>query len=307
MMTATKKTTYTATFQESIAGAVLVKVTRNRRRLDLAALPAGVIDYLSVKQTNGGTWVFDIDGHRSFDDLVACEEVIEKKQGRRKAPRQATATFALDPCRVDEIDPPEQLPRTWNDGAHCGLTDWYEPLEAAIAAALARGDGYAWTTGWYGSKKQIASACITHRGGEINVEVSVSDDFDTQGRGERTIKSTKNLDRIREALDAAWSDASRDRRDNEAYAGFSVGRGDQWEFTLILPKGWGHESDVPPGDCYHVWGWQEVEDGEDRPAEIPAAVADNLRKWAESPMVEPGMKHNFRGWTIKAWEDDSDA
>ena len=155
MLTATKKTTYTATFQESVAGAVLVKVTRNRRRLDLADLPAGVIDYLCVKKTDGGTWVFDVDGHRSFDDLVACEEVTEKKQGRRKAPRQATATFALDPRRVEAIDPPEQLERTWNDGAHCGLTDWYEPLEAAIKAArpaellccLPRSGGGLWRLG----------------------------------------------------------------------------------------------------------------------------------------------------------------
>jgi hypothetical protein len=307
MMTATKKKTYTATFQESIAGAVLVSVTRNRRRLDLADLPAGVIDYLSVKKTNGGTWVFDIDGHRSFDDLVACEEVTEKKQGRRKAPRRATATFALEPCRVDEIDPPEQLERQGGDGSKWGVSDWYEELGAAITAALARGKGYAWTTGWYGSKKEIASACITQRDGQITVRVSVSDDFDTEGNGERTIKFTKNLDRIREALDAAWSDASRDRRDNAAYAGFSVGRGGRWELTLILPAGWGHDMDVPPGDSYHRWGWQEVEDGEDRPAEIPAEVADALKQWAESPMVEPGMKHTFRGWTIKAWEDDSDA
>ena len=306
-MTATKKATYTATFQESIAGAVLVKVTRNRRRLDLADLPAGVIDYLSVKRNGSGAWIFDVDGHQTFDDLVACGEVIEKKQGRRPAPRQATAKFNVEPHSVEQIEPAEQLPRNWNDGAHCGLTDWYPPLEAAITAALARGKSYAWTTGWYGSKKEIASACITQRDGEITVRVSVSDDFDTDGNGEQTIRFTKNLDRIRDAISAAWTEANRDRRDNEAYAGFSVGRGDRWEFTLILPQGWGHEWDVPPGDNYHRWGWQEVEDGEDRPAEIPADVAERLKQWAEDPMHGAGEKYTYRGWTIKAWEDDSDA
>ena len=88
---------------------------------------------------------------------------------------------------------------------------------------------------------------------------------------------------------------------------FSVGRGDRWEFTLILPQGWGHEWDVPPGDNYHRWGWQEVEDGEDRPAEIPADVAERLKQWAEDPMHGAGEKYTYRGWTIKAWEDDSDA
>ena len=285
---------------------MLVKVTRNRRRLDLADLPAGVIEYLSVKRTNAGTWVFDVDGHQTFDDLVACGEVTEKKRGRT-APRQATATFTVEPHNVESIEPAEQIPRTWNDGSKWGVSDWYDDLEAAITAALARGKGYAWTTGWYGSKKEIASACITHRGGEITMRASVSDDFDTKGNGERTIRFTKNLDRIREALDDAYADANRDRRDNEPYAGFSVGRGDHWEFTLILPQGWGHESDVPPGDYYHRWGWQEVEDGEDRPAEIPAEVADKLKEWAENPLHEAGMKHTVGEWTIKAWEDDSDA
>lgn len=304
MMTATKKPTYVGTFQESIAGAVLVKVTRNGLRIDLDALPAGVAEYLCVKKTNAGTWVFE-DG--DFDKLVSCAEVTEKKQGRRKAPRQATATFTVEPCNVEQIEPAEQLPRNWNDGAHCGLTDWYPPLEAAITAALARGKSYAWTTGWYASKKEIASACITQRDGEITVEVSVSDDFDTNGSGEQTIRFTKNLDRIRDAISAAWTEANRDRRDNEVYAGFSVGRGGGWEFTLILPVGWGHEMDVPPGDNYHRWGWQEVEDGEDRPAEIPAEVAERLKQWAEDPMHGAGEKHTYRGWTIKAWEDDSDA
>ena len=306
MMTATKKTTYTATFQEGIAGAVLVKVTRNRRRLDLADLPAGVLDYLSFKKTNGGSWVFDVDGHRSFDDLVACEEVTEKKQGRRKAPRQATATFTVEPHNVAAIEPAEELPRTWNDGAHCGLTDWYPPLEAAITAALARGKGYAWTTGWYGSKKEIASACITQRNGEITVEVSVSDDFDTPGRGERMIRFTNNLDRIRDAITAAWEEAEGDQRDNRVYAGFSVGRGDRWEFTIILPVGDGHRMDVPPGDNYHCWGWQDVEGGEERPAAIPAAAAERLVSWAERFLGGGAKRRKFTnaGWTITAWGDE---
>lgn len=300
MMTATKKTTYTATFQESIAGAVLVKVTRNRRRLDLADLPAGVIDYLSVKKTNGGTCVFDIDGHRSFDDLVACEEVTEKKPGRRKAPRQATATFALEPCRVNEIDPPEQLEQTWHDGAHCGLTDWYEPLEAAIKAALALGKGYAWTTGWYGSKKEIASACITQHGGQITVKASVSDDLDAEGMGEKTIRFTTNLEKIRDAITAAWEEAEENQKDNRAYIGFSVGRDGKWEHTLILPMGFGHDMDAPPGDYYHRWGWSDEAEGVEHPAAIPAEVAKQIVAWAEE--CEFGGQTVIGGWTVKAWE-----
>jgi len=314
MKTATKKVTYTATFQESIAGAVLVNVARNRRRLDLGNLPSGVIDYLSLKKSGSGCWVFDIDGHQKFDDLVACAEVTEKKQGKKKAPRRATATFTVESYNVEQIEPAEQLPNTWGDGAKWGVSDWYEELETAIAAALVRGKSYAWTTGWYSSKKEIMSARISQRGGEITVEVSVSDDFDTEGRGERTIKFTKRLDRIREALDAAADAAESDRHENQCYHGFSVGQKGAWEFTLILPNGDGYLMDSPPGDNYHRWGWQEVEDGEDRPAEISADDAASLLAAAHS-FIDGEVSSRKQWavvcgggeWTIRAWEDESDA
>ena len=48
------------------------------------------------------------------------------------------------------------------DGSHHGLTNWYPKVEAAIVEALAAGQPF--TTGWYGSKKEIASARITYTG-----------------------------------------------------------------------------------------------------------------------------------------------
>ena len=66
------------------------------------------------------------------------------------------------------------------NGAHCGLSDWYKEGEAQLTAALA--ERVPFTTGWYSSKKEIASARIWSEDGvKIKVEVSVSDDFDTQG------------------------------------------------------------------------------------------------------------------------------
>lgn len=302
-MMATKTVTYRATFQEGIAGAVLQKVTRSGRRLDIRALPQEVIDYLCVSRPNeSAPWSFADGG---FDKLVACDGVKERR--RKNAPRQATVEFTVERPRPSERSGyAEELPRTWNDGAHCGLTDWYPPLEAAITAALARGKGYAWTTGWYGSKKEVASACIGQRDGEITVEVSVSDDFDTDGRGERTIRFTKNLDRIREAITAAREEAESDQKGNRTYAGFSVGRGDRWEYTLILPAGLGMDWDCPPGDNYHRWGWQDIEDGEDRPEEIPAAVAEQLYRWAERHRDGEGKRKRFTlsGWTVRPWSDD---
>ena len=72
-----------------------------------------------------------------------------------------------------------------DDGAHGGLSDWYEEHEAALKAAL---DAHApFDTGWYSSKKEIASARIRSDDGvRIKVDASVSDDFDTDGRGYRS-------------------------------------------------------------------------------------------------------------------------
>lgn len=86
------------------------------------------------------------------------------------------------------------------DGSHWGLADWYPELEEAIQKAVNRGPGYEWTTGWYGSKKEIASANITCAKRELHIEVSISDDFDTPGYGDKLIPHTRDLDVIREAI-----------------------------------------------------------------------------------------------------------
>ena len=44
------------------------------------------------------------------------------------------------------------------DGAHCGLSDWYEEGEAELTAVIT--ERVPFDTGWYSSKKEIASARI---------------------------------------------------------------------------------------------------------------------------------------------------
>ena len=44
------------------------------------------------------------------------------------------------------------------DGAHCGLTDWYPDGHAELEQALK--EKIPFDTGWYSSKKEIASARI---------------------------------------------------------------------------------------------------------------------------------------------------
>ena len=72
------------------------------------------------------------------------------------------------------------------DGAHWGLSDWYSDGRAELEQALK--EKVPFDTGWYSSKKEIASARIFSEDGvKIKVQASVSDDFDTEGRGYASI------------------------------------------------------------------------------------------------------------------------
>jgi hypothetical protein len=194
---------------------------------------------------------------------------------------------------------PEQLPcmSSHLDGAHWGLSDWYPEIEKGIQAALRRGKKYAWTTGWYGSKKEIASACITHINGEIEIEVSQSDDFDTIGRGGVTIPHTKDLELIEKAIDAAWREAEDDMRMNACYVGYSIIRDGHWVETYIKRSGtaWEFCYERPPGDNYHQWGWQR--DGE----RISKKLREAMEDWIEA---NDFGSTTIDKYTVKAWGDE---
>lgn len=211
------------------------------------------------------------------------------------------------------MEPVETIQRRGCDGSHWGVSDWYPDLEAGIVAALAKGPAHRWTTGWYGSKKEIASACVRQAGGVITAEVSVSDDLDTEGCGSVTLKFTKRLDKIRDAVNRACDLAEAQRKDNAVYRGFAVytrcsgyasyagskGMGRKhyyqgWVETYILPVGAGHLYKEPPGDNYHCWGWQ----GD---YEIPPRTKARFEKWLAEWDGEAELK--VGKFTIKPWQD----
>jgi hypothetical protein len=157
---------------------------------------------------------------------------------------------------------PSELPKlecmaSHMDGAHCGLGDWYPEIEQGVQEALNQGPDYHWTTGWYASKKEIASARISNEAEGLLIEASVSDDFDTPGYGTRTIPHTTDLEKVRESIYKAWDEAEQDQKDNRLYEGFSVYQENQCIEYYIKPRGDAFES--PPGDCYHEWGFQVME------------------------------------------------
>lgn len=188
------------------------------------------------------------------------------------------------------------------DGSHCGISDLYPERQKLVEAALA--SGLPFDTGWYASKKEICSGRIYSDGKTVVCEVSVSDDFDAQGRGEAIATPEENdapvtfADVVR-ALDDALDRASDDKRDNEPYAGFSVFTSKGWVETLILPKGYGAEMDAPPGDYYSKWEWQ----GECRymPRKVRAVFLCWANNWLMGKRV--GGKRTVAGWTIKPWKD----
>ena len=195
------------------------------------------------------------------------------------------------------------------NGAHCGLSDWYEDGEREMTAAL---DAHApFDTGWYSSKKEIANARIWSEDGiKIKVEVSVSDDFDTQGGG---YESTNiwTVEEVQWVIDRAWDKAESDRNENQEYEGFWVGRGSHWEETYIVSIGWG-ENLSPPGDNYHWWGWQY--DGADDtvgvahpeiPIDAVRAFEQYAHDWAFFRTDAESL--TVGDWTITPWRTNRPA
>jgi hypothetical protein len=192
------------------------------------------------------------------------------------------------------------------DGAHCGLSDWYKRGEEQITAALT--ERLPFDTGWYSSKKELASARIWSEDGiKIKVEVSVSDDFDTHGLGYASTGDW-TVDAVQGCIRKAWDKAESNRDEAQEYEGFRVGREGRWEETYLVSIGWG-ENLYPPGDNYHWWGWQH--DGADDtigvphpdiPVEAVAAFEKFANDWAFGRTDEKSL--TVGEWTITPWRDE---
>ena len=191
------------------------------------------------------------------------------------------------------------------DGAHCGLSDWYKEGEAQLTAALA--DHAPFDTGWYSSKKEIASARIWSEDGiKIKVEVSVSDDFDTEGLGYASTDDWR-IYAVQDCITSAWHKADVARDDNQEYEGFRIGRDGRWEETFLINIGWG-ENLSPPGDYHHWWGWQHdgEDDGQGIPhPEIPVEIVQAFEKWAHNWAFGHHQEIGLRigEWTITPWRE----
>ena len=189
------------------------------------------------------------------------------------------------------------------NGAHCGLSDWYDDNEAELRAALDAGQPF--DTGWYSSKKEIASARIRSEDGvTIKIDVSVSDDFDTEGNGYTSIKEW-TLDAIATAIHTAWAQADKDQDDNAPYVGFSLMKDGRCMEYYILGDG---TYDTPPGDHYYWWGWQHDEGADGQgvpPPDLPLPAAAAFENWAQRWMYGDTKDAScvIGAWSIQPWDD----
>jgi len=172
---------------------------------------------------------------------------------------------------------PEIVVFSSGDGAHRGLSDWYPEKEKALQSSLKQ--GLPFTTGWYASKHEIASARISSDGIRLMVEASVTDDFDTNGYDFIIEKHTDDLERVHRLVNAVWDSAVLARKENSYVDMYAVGhvnddgsRKDWIETYLVDTSDIG--DDEVPGDCYHKWGWQG---NMDLPEEVKEAFENELK------------------------------
>jgi hypothetical protein len=191
-----------------------------------------------------------------------------------------------------------------SDGFKWGLTDPYEDFEAEIKRAIAKGPKVAWDSDWQGCRKEIRSGRIYCNGkGELTIQASCSDDFDTEGLVSETIPWTRDWDKILAALDRAEDACEQDRQDKQQYAGFAImrrlKRGWCYVETLVLPAGSLSEHDPVPGDNYHEWGFQgELETK--LPTRVRVRALEIGREFAACERVHKPYSLGA-GWRIKPW------
>lgn len=151
------------------------------------------------------------------------------------------------------------------DGSHCGLTDFYEPQTKKLAKAIKLGKAF--STGWWASKKEIASAKLEFDGKKLwTVTVSVSDDFDTEGLAEGTFEATNKefdveqiMEKISDCIYETWDRANENQKENQTWAMYCIGEVKKskrinWVETYLVDII--GDQDCPPGDSYDKWGWQ---------------------------------------------------
>ena len=246
--------------KHALPGVILVRARKNGRgpwTPSPGGLPQYLKDWFCLEERSGTLFVSDYASVAALREACASDDSIRWQKApvgaakglvRLKSPLTTPSSLqAIEGFRI-------------GDGTKWGISDFYEAKEASLRLALAGGMDF--TTGWFSSKKEIVSGCVSRSEGVVLCEVCVSDDFDTEGAGRREFKAgRKGVERlmcdITQALDEAFSEAREDQKANSPVHLWSVknSKGVGIE-TYLQPCGSSYD-EVPPGDNYHQWGWQE--------------------------------------------------
>lgn len=169
------------------------------------------------------------------------------------------------------------------DGSHRGLSDWYPENEKALEETFASGEDF--TTGWYSSKHEIASARITRENGLFTVEVSVSDDFDTEVTEYTNNLKIGTLDALREVIGQVWDAAIETQADERAsiLRLYAIRKDSEWVESYLAPVGISEDWESPPGDYYYKWGFQN--EGGDIPEDIKKEIVEHITNYETSFQV----------------------
>jgi hypothetical protein len=246
-------------------------------------------------------------------DLAELAERIERIAARRNAKviRKSPLHWIVSRRDTPPRDTYEFPAGSFSgcDQTKWGPTDFYPEVRAALLEAIRSGLDF--ETPWMSCKKEILSSRVARSKGILTVWVSVSDDFDTPGRGEASGRilagsTDEQISRKLNALgNAAHDRADNDRKSNQVFVGYSVGPDAHpypWCHTYLVSVS---GLDYPPGDNYHWWGWQEVDTDDEgnpnpvgTPEGIPADVAAKLAEMMED-LVSPAVYGGFRA---TAWK-----
>ena len=267
------------------------------------SVPAYVRDYFLPAVRDGITFVAEYSDIAALVTEVGTPDAASSESDRIHWQKQgagfAHGVVSIQVPALSQQAQRDSIPKlegfTRGDGTKWGVSDFYEDKEATLRAALDSGKDF--STGWFGSKKEIASGCVTRIGKDILCEASCSDDFDTEGNGSATVKIGKKsgdrlLAAIQAALDHALAEAQADRRLNSPVQLWAVyNQHGSWVETYLAPAGIDCADDGPPGDNYAKWFWQ----GE---AKIPVAVKKAFEERSQS-----GGEFTSGGYTFKLCDE----
>lgn len=258
-------------------------------------LPKRVIQFMNFRMDNSEAIAIDsVTSIQWLHDQLQQKEDYQDITCKINSLNIVTLTYTPPSPTPDNVMRLECM-EGHGDGAHCGLTDWYPEIERGIQQAFLNSEKD-WTTGWYSSKKEIASARISKLGNIIHIEVSVSDDFDTNGAAWYDIKFTKDLKKIQETIYKVWDMAENDLKTNSEYLGYSIGnrknknsqQRKNWIYTYLVNT---HGLEKPTGDNYSKFGWQEK-------TKIPIRVKNFLKVGMEAG----DKKICCDNWIAEQWE-----